>query len=368
MQTIRNLITRDGIPTRFCSRAYASQQANRRLSRTQRRLLERKERNRTKRASRTVLADQSLNGSFKSRFRWMLARDEIYSFLSKSERLKNCFESLVPKVPGRNVSFTHHSLFVALGLRLPFFLALSYAITNENTSPYVIRCSLGPSMLPTIQFMGDIWLVETGAWRQMFQRFDKENLPTLRSLYKVGDLIIWEDSKTGKRSCKRVIGLEGDRVHRLGEYRKLYRNRADCGILWPKSMDEANNQMSDANCDQISEKDDMNENAGARLENADTIVVPNQCVWLEGDCPLFSMDSRQYGPIHSSKIRGRLIFRLWPWKRHDLTNDKENSYLSSCWISNKRPVPYSSIDAYLGSRFELYRVASLSDTQPQVER
>jgi hypothetical protein len=75
---------------------------------------------------------------------------------------------------------------------------------------------------------------------------------------------------------------------------------------------------------------------------------------------------RQYGPIHSSKIRGRLVFRLWPWKRHDLTNDEENSYLSSCWIGKKRPVPYSSIDAYIGKRFGLYRVtASSNEILPQ---
>ena len=128
-----------------------------------------------------------------------------------------------------------------------------------------------------------------------------------------------------------------------------------------------NNQPSDALGDQISEKDDdVPENTSSRLEHADTIVVPKQCVWLEGDCPLFSMDSRQCGPIHSSKIRGRLVFRLWPWKRHDLTSDEENSYLSSCWVSKKRPVPYSSIEAYVGKRFGLYRVqASSNDNLPK---
>ena len=293
MQTNINPIIRSGIPARFFSRTNASRESNRRLSRTERRLLERKQRNRAKRESRTSSSDQSSKRSFESGFRWTVAKDEIYSFVSKSQRLRNFFELLVPRVPGRNVSFTHHSLFVALGLRLPFFLALSYAITNENTSPYVIQCSLGPSMLPTIQFMGDIWLVETGAWRRMLQRFDEENLPALRSIYEVGDLVIWEDPKTGKRSCKRVIGLEGDAVHRFGEYRNLYRNRADLGILWPKSTGEVNNQPSDALGDQISEKDDdVPENTSSRLEHADTIVVPKQCVWLEGDCPLFSMDSR----------------------------------------------------------------------------
>jgi len=244
-------------------------------------------------------------------------------------------------------------------------------MTNENTSPYVIQGSLGPSMLPTIQFVGDIWLVETGAWKRAWRwilgllRQDEENLPDVGSIYEVGDLVIWEDTKTGKRSCKRIVALEGDTVHRFGEYRKLYRSRSDVGILWPKNKEEAIDRVFGAfSTEDKEEGNDVLEHQGGTLEQSYKIVVPKQCVWLEGDCPLFSMDSRQYGPIHSSKIRGRLVFRLWPWKRHDLTNDEENSYLSSCWIGKKRPVPYSSIDAYIGKRFGLYRVPASSYEVP----
>jgi len=233
-------------------------------------------------------------------------------------------------------------------------MVLSYLITDENTTPYVIQGSLGPSMLPTIQFVGDIWLVQTGAWprawRWILGQQDEDDLPAVGSIYEVGDLVIWEDPKTGKRSCKRIVGLEGDTVHRFGEYRNFYQNRSDFGVLWPKKKDGAIEQIYGAFSSQNNERENgVLEHKGGSLEHSDTIVVPKQCVWLEGDCPLFSMDSRQYGPIHSSKIRGRLIFRVWPWQRHDLTND-------SCWVSKKRPVPYSSIEAYIGKQFGLYRV------------
>jgi signal peptidase I len=300
------------------------------MSRTERRLLERKERN-----------------SARKKAKIHSTSEKIPSTLLKSQRF---LYSLVPRLPGQPQSYSRSHL-IAICYRLPLFLVLSYVLTDENTSPYIIQASLGPSMLPTIQFAGDIWVVETGAWgrvwRRIFKRQDEGNFPTTTSSYKVGDLLIWEDPKTGKRSCKRLIGLEGDKVSRYGEFGDLkYKYRSDFGILWPKK-----------------DKIQYNDNQRSKVEAPPrTLVVPENCVWLEGDCPLFSMDSRQYGPINVNKIRGRLVFRLWPWKRDELTNDKENEYLSSCWISRDRPVPYPSIEAYIGKRFGFYRLPSTSRT------
>jgi signal peptidase I len=293
---------------RFSSRAN-----DRTLSRTERRLLERKQRNSAKRKSKmpeTTEQQSSKRNNFGNKFRRILSGEGVSSFFSNnnSQGLKHYFieSSLVPRLPGRNVSFTHRSLWMALGFRLPFFIALSYVMTNENTSPYVIQGSLGPSMLPTIQFVGDIWLVETGAWKRAWRRMlgllrqDEENLPAVGSIYEVGDLVIWEDTKTGKRSCKRIVGLEGDTVHRFGEYRNLYRSRSDVGILWPKNKEKAIDRVFGAFSKDNKEKgNDVLEHQEGTLEQSYKIVVPKQCVWLEGDCPLFSMDSR-YGKGSSS--------------------------------------------------------------------
>ncbi len=317
---------------RFSSRAN-----NKTLSRKERRLLERKERNRTKRESKTIPNKSESNTELSSTEKW--------------QNMLNRFEFLVPKVPGRNVSFTHSSLWMALGLRLPLVLALGYLVTNENTSPYVIQGSLGPSMLPTIQFVGDLWVVETKAWQKGW-RWLLENLLKLENDedpsmdYQVGDLVIWEDTH-GKRSCKRIVGIDGDTVDRFGEYRNLYKHRDDGGVLYPKKIEHVFGSLS---------------NSEKKLEpSLDKIVVPKGCVWLEGDCPLFSMDSRQYGPINTSRIRGKLVFRLWPWNRDDLASDEANKYLCSCYVSKKRPIPYSSMEAYLGKRFGLYRVEASSN-------
>lgn len=41
-------------------------------------------------------------------------------------------------------------------------------------------------------------------------------------------------------------------------------------------------------------------------------TVPNGYVWLEGDNASQSTDSREYGPVPLSLIRGRVILRFWP--------------------------------------------------------
>lgn len=294
-------------------------------------------------------------------------------------RLASFFRSLTPRVPGRQQRPFCRTEWTALARRLPAFLAIAYLVTDEDTSPYVVRASLGPSMLPTIQFVGDIWLVETGAWRRAWRRLlqnrrittttssssDPDSPSLLSSVpsseYQVGDLVLWREPKSGRVSCKRIVGLQGDAVHRYGQYAQLYRSRRDLGIVWPSDAESRNldpNRRWDANATKAtssvasSETDYTGERHDVFLQ---TLIVPRDCVWLEGDNCLFSVDSRQYGPIPTSWVCGRLIFRLWPWNREELIGDNNYSYLSSCWISRRRPVPYPAVEPYLGKRFNFYK-------------
>lgn len=321
------------------------------VSRTQRRLLERRKRNKVKRKHNIrPITDSSAN-----------------LFTELIQKSKYILNSLAPRFPGRPQQVSLPSLFV-LCTRLPIFLLLSYAITDERISPYSIQLSLGPSMLPTIQFAGDIWLVETFAWERIWRRFfssEQDNESKFRansSSFNVGDLLIWENPKTRSRSCKRVIGVEGDTVQTYGEYRDLYQYRSDIGIRWPKVNKKGNIKNGLDSLDVSSENESgssfqLDDREGHTSELLQTLVVPENCVWLEGDAPLLSLDSRQYGPIHVSKICGRLAFRLWPWYRNDLTLDKDNAYLSSCWVSRNRPVPYHTFAHYIGKRFNFYRIS-----------
>jgi hypothetical protein len=42
------------------------------------------------------------------------------------------------------------------------------------------------------------------------------------------------------------------------------------------------------------------------------VVHPDGSVWLEGDNPFGSTDSRQFGPVPARAVRGRVVLRLWP--------------------------------------------------------
>src|SRR3954452_859722 len=43
-----------------------------------------------------------------------------------------------------------------------------------------------------------------------------------------------------------------------------------------------------------------------------TALEPTGRVWIEGDNPVGSTDSRQFGAVPASAIRGRVVLRVWP--------------------------------------------------------
>lgn len=80
---------------------------------------------------------------------------------------------------------------------------------------------------------------------------------------KRGDLIIAKNPTDPQQNiCKRVTGLEGDRIPL--EYRETYR------------------------------------------------FVPPGRVWVEGDNSTESRDSRNYGPVPLGLVRGKVVARVWP--------------------------------------------------------
>jgi mitochondrial inner membrane protease subunit 1 len=90
-------------------------------------------------------------------------------------------------------------------------------------------------------------------WRQAWEH--------MRSPLLVGDVVVSQNPNRPGTICKRIVGLPGDRI-----------------LLW----------------------------------NGDILVVPDHHVWLEGDNPSNSLDSRQSGPIPMALLRGRAVARLWP--------------------------------------------------------
>lgn len=261
--------------------------------------------------------------------------DSVFSGLGIMIRLAH------PKVPGGgNLYFTRQHLKPLL-YRVPFATLLFLLVTSDTYFPYIVQGSIGPSMLPTIQYIGDLWLIETWAWRRLFG---------LQVDLSIGDVVIWNDPTTQRVSCKRIIGLGGDTVKRFGQYVHLYRDREDFGIAIP----------ADVKSQKISSNWDFAQNTEG--ENIDrTISIPPGHVWMEGDCPPFSLDSRHYGFIPEGWIIGRLLYRVWPLVKTD-----ENGKNIPSRVAQQRPIPFSSKYDYLGWRFNFHKVPKQSkgDTPP----
>jgi hypothetical protein len=73
-----------------------------------------------------------------------------------------------------------------------------------------------------------------------------------------------------------------------------------------------------------------------------SVVVPPGHAWLEGDFPLFSVDSRHYGPLPLASITGRLLMRVWPLWRKDGVRS------SPLVLSRERSLPLIRLEALTG--------------------
>lgn len=151
---------------------------------------------------------------------------------------------------------------VAVGYRLPFFIGISWLLTEEY--PFIgIDAMAGPSMIPTIYPTGDVYL--RLVWPS-------------HTHYKVNDVIILQPNLQKKEyACKRIVATQGMVVKTL--------NKKKC-------MDDGD------------------------TEETVTINIPDNHAWVEGDFPDFSIDSRNYGPINlKTQCKGQLVLRLWPLNR-----------------------------------------------------
>ena len=217
-----------------------------------------------------------------------------------------------PRFPGGSSHFQRDHL-VAAGKRFPLWLILAILVTSDDTSPLRLDRALGPSMLPTIHPLGDLYLRDTGAWQRALN---------IQKEYSVGDVVAIRNPSGQGYSCKRIVGLEGDEVLRYGQFADWYKDREDFGIVTPRRVDTYNLAWDDDNGNGCSDKD-----------ISQTLIVPPSHVWVEGDNPLFSVDSRHYGPLPMESIRGRLLMRVWPLWRVDGVRP------SPVIMTRKRPVP-----------------------------
>lgn len=115
----------------------------------------------------------------------------------------------------------------------------------------------GPSMLPTINVDGTLFLVD---------RFS----PRFGEVATGSIVIVRSPENPRKIVTKRLIAKEGDSVTFLVD---------------PKSSDKS-----------------------------ETVVVPKGHIWVQGDNIYASRDSRAFGPVPYDKLYGKVFWRVWPIK------------------------------------------------------
>lgn len=109
-------------------------------------------------------------------------------------------------------------------------------------------------------------------------------------LYKLGsinrlDIIVLDEEKDNEKIIKRVIGLPGETV--AIKKGKIYIN--------DKVIDD--------------------EYAYGETSDYDKVTLADDEYFILGDNRLISKDSRYFGPIKKSEIKGKIVFRLFPFTK-----------------------------------------------------
>lgn len=122
---------------------------------------------------------------------------------------------------------------------------------------------------------------------------------------KRGDVVIFRHSDTTDY-IKRVIGLPGDTV--MVRDGSLFING--------QRLDETEYIGTDVYTD-----------PGAFLQEGERFTVPSGKYFVCGDNRQHSSDSRTFGPIERSAIKGRALIIYWPFRYFDLV-DRQNYSIS----------------------------------------
>ena len=164
--------------------------------------------------------------------------------------------------------------------------------------------TIGPSMLPTIDL--------TASW------FLTEKISTRLGKVDRGDIVILRDPQNPRLMLtKRVVGLEGDRItHKHNSETNKLKGGGFTYISKPKTHELESDSLTYSSNPETNDLVGDNSSHISYPENLkpETIVVPKGSVWVEGDYKFNSRDSRKFGPVPYDLIRGRLFWRIYPFK------------------------------------------------------
>ena len=278
----------------------------------------------------------------------------------QSSRLFQFTHLTSSQLPSTTTTQIQKDALSSLHRRIPIYLASTIAflsisvMTHTNDDyyiyyplPFAIDIGEGASMMPTM-IPGEVYLRD--CWSDRFFSFDllRRILPTGRDTtgdvamnsntetrlykrpYQKGDIVTIYNPHTQNLICKRIIGISGDTIHVFGQYAQSYHEESNTNIDLGVPPD---NKYPIPYCIKEAQRQTIQQ------KYLTTMTVPQDHVWVEGDNPLYSIDSRHFGPLPLSSLRGRVSLRLWPIRR-----GFGDGRFDGCWLSLDRPRPFMSGD------------------------
>jgi signal peptidase I len=137
---------------------------------------------------------------------------------------------------------------------------------------------------------------------------------------KRGEIVVFKYPIDGRNFIKRVIGVPGDTVFLKGK--QVFVNRVlieepYVQHLDPSSLRGMNTGQVDPGAFQEAWVERKFLNSAFVRDNFGPIVVPKECYFMMGDNRDNSLDSRFWGPVPRSHLRGRAMFIYWSWTKED---------------------------------------------------
>jgi signal peptidase I len=187
--------------------------------------------------------------------------------------------------------------------------------TTTTTSPFQRRY---PHLWHTPKIPANA-IPSQGMWERLWRQWTTP--------ISVGDVVVLQHPHRAGTVCKRVLGLPGDTV-----FTPRSQKGADQFFYQQHEMDtyylDVGSSNSSSSSSLLSENGVKEWKRGPaystkipyqtnlprlkRQHRNSAVVVPDGALWVEGDNPWNSNDSRNYGPIPASLIVGRVICRIWP--------------------------------------------------------
>jgi len=131
-----------------------------------------------------------------------------------------------------------------------------------------------------------------------------------------GEVVVFKYPIDGRNFIKRCIGLPGDTV--VIKHKRVYVNRIplDEPYIVHSDINELpgyNPERVDREAFQETWEERKFLNSAFVRDNFGPIIVPKGCFFMMGDNRDNSADSRFWGPVPRSHLRGRALFIYWSW-------------------------------------------------------